>query len=222
MLGGAENHVVNDKSRGRCPVDWESVEREYRAGVRSLRDIGTEYGCSEGAIRKRAKSQEWERDLSAKVAAKAEALVRKTEVRNEVRSEAAISEREQINVSAQMLADKVLGQREDVRRARATVQRLWSLVDAELDCPEELRTLGELMAAPDENGQDKLNDLYHAAIGLPQQIKNVKLLADAIKVLIELERKVLRIDDQPPTDGNPLTELVRAINSAAVPLPVKK
>ncbi len=207
-----------DQKKPRKPVDWEAVEREYRAGIRSLRDIATEYCCTEGAIRKKAKALEWERDISAKVAAKADALVRKQEVRNEVRTEAAISEREQINASAQMMADKVIGQREDIKRARAMVQRLWELVDAELDHPEELKRLGELLATPDENGNDKLNDMYFAAIGLPQQIKNAKLLADALKVLIELERKVLRLDEQKPVESNPLAEMLRAVSNN--PLPV--
>ena len=189
---------MTEQAKAKRPaVDWESVEREYRAGIRSLRDIAGEFGCTETAIRKRAKRDEWERDLSAKVAAKAESLVRKNEVRKEVRTEAAISEREQINVSAQMLADKVLNQREDIKQARAIVQRLWAIVDAELNHPVEFADLGELMRAPDEFGQDKLNDMYRAAIGLPQQVKNVKLLADSLKVLIELERKVLRIKDDP-------------------------
>ena len=189
---------MTEQAKAKRPaVDWESVEREYRAGIRSLRDIAGEFGCTETAIRKRAKRDEWERDLSAKVAAKAESLVRKNEVRKEVRTEAAISEREQINVSAQMLADKVLNQREDIKQARAIVQRLWAIVDAELNHPVEFADLGELMREPDEFGQDKLNDMYRAAIGLPQQVKNVKLLADSLKVLIELERKVLRIKDDP-------------------------
>ena len=207
-----------DSKAKRPAVDWEAVEREYRAGLRSLRDIATEYGCTEGAIRKKAKAQEWERDISIKVAAKAEALVRKQEVRKEVRTEAAISEREQINASAQMMADKVIGQREDIKRARSMVQRLWELVDAELGHPDELKQLGAMLAAPDEFGNDKLNDMYFAAIGLPQQIKNAKLLADALKVLIELERKVLRLDEQKPTEVNPLADLLRAVSGNALPV----
>ena len=178
-------------------IDWEAVEREYRAGFRSLRDIGSEYGCTEGGIRKTARTQEWERDLSAKVSAKAESLVRKLEVRREARAESAISERELINTSAQMIADKVINQRADIQRARSIVQKLWLAVDAELDHPEAFADLGRMMLSPDETGQDKLFEMYHAAIGLPQQIKNVKLLADAIKVLIELERRVLKIDELP-------------------------
>jgi len=211
---------MTEKAKGakRPAVDWEGVEREYRAGIRSLRDIATEFGCTEGAIRKKAKAQEWERDLSAKVSAKAESLVRKIEVRKEVRNEAAISERELINTSAQMMADTVINQRDDIKRARSMVQRLWELVDAELNHPEELSQLGNMLRSPDAFGQDKLNDMYFAAISLPQQIKNAKLLADALKVLIELERKVLRLDDQKPVEVNPLAELMRAVSGTALPI----
>lgn len=201
-------------------IDWESVEREYRAGFRSLRDIAGEFGITETAIRKRAKRDEWERDLSAKVAAKADALVRKAEVRSEVRSETMFSERELVDASANVIADAVLGQRADVKRARATAQRLWALVDAELDHPEEFAAIGEMLAAPDENGQDKLNDMYRAAIGLPQQIKNVKLLADAIKVLIELERRVLKIDDQQSDASEHMREFMEYLSGTSSRLPV--
>ena len=189
-----------DEKNERKKIDWEAVEREYRAGIRSLRDIGEEYGCAESMIRKKAKKEGWVRDLSAKVKAKAEELVRKEEVRSLVRTANQESEREQVAASAQMLADKVLGQREDIRRARATVQKLWALVDMELDHPEEFAHLGKMLANPDEFGNDKLNDMYFAAISIPQQVKNVKLLADALKVLIELERKVLKLDTMPDPD----------------------
>lgn len=41
--------------------DWEAIETAYRAGVMSLRDIGAQYGVSEGAIRKKAKKLDWVR-----------------------------------------------------------------------------------------------------------------------------------------------------------------
>ena len=178
-------------------IDWEAVEREYRAGVRSLKDIGAEFGVSDAGILRRVKKDGWSRDLGAKIKAKAESLVSEREVSARVSAQTAVSERQIVEANAGLLADAVINQRSDIKRARATAQRLWALVDAELDHPEEFAALGEMLVAPDENGQDKLNDMYRAAIGLPQQIKNVKLLADAIKVLIELERRVLKIDEIP-------------------------
>lgn len=41
--------------------DWEAIESAYRAGVMSLRDIGAQYGVTEGAIRKKAKKLGWVR-----------------------------------------------------------------------------------------------------------------------------------------------------------------
>lgn len=51
----------------RKPVDWEAIEREYRAGMLSLREIGRRNGVSEGAIRKKAKAENWTRALADKV-----------------------------------------------------------------------------------------------------------------------------------------------------------
>lgn len=42
-------------------TDWGEVERRYRAGQDSLRDIAADNGCTEGAIRKRAKVEAWVR-----------------------------------------------------------------------------------------------------------------------------------------------------------------
>ncbi|MGC4125031.1 hypothetical protein [Enterobacter sp.] len=41
--------------------DWEAIESAYRAGALSLREIGAQYGVTEGAIRKKAKTLEWVR-----------------------------------------------------------------------------------------------------------------------------------------------------------------
>ena len=68
-------------------IDWEKIELDYRAGVKSLREIAAEHDISDGAIRKRAKRDDWSRDLSAKINAKAEDLVRKELVRSEVRTQ---------------------------------------------------------------------------------------------------------------------------------------
>lgn len=178
----------------RPAIDWEAVEREYRAGVRSLADIGTEFGVSAPGILKRAKKDGWVRDLSAKIKAKADAKVNESLVNDAVNAKTAVSERQTIESNAQMLADKLLGQRADIALARATVQRLWIIIDVELDHPEEFSHIGELLRSEDEFGQDKLNDLYRAAISIPQQVKNAKLLCDALKVLIELERRILKLD----------------------------
>lgn len=187
------------------PIDWQSVEREYCIGLRSLKDIGAEFGVSDAGIIKRAKRDGWVRDRSKKIMAKAEALVSEKEVSAKVSAQTKITERQIVETNALMIAEKVISQREDVKRARSIVQKLFAEVEAECDHKEDFANIGELLADPDANGRDRLNDAYRAAISLPERIKSAKALADALKVLIELERKVLRISDAPEQVNSTVT-----------------
>lgn len=49
-------------NRLRPVVDWETVEREYRAGIKSLMVIGKEHGVSDAGILKRARKAGWMRE----------------------------------------------------------------------------------------------------------------------------------------------------------------
>lgn len=60
-------------------TDWEAIEREFRAGQLSIREIARKHGVSDTAIRKEAKARNWQRDLAEKVRkAVREAVVRAT------------------------------------------------------------------------------------------------------------------------------------------------
>jgi hypothetical protein len=48
-------------------VDWLAVEADYRPNKLSLRAIGEKHGCTEGAIRKRAKKEGWVRDFISQI-----------------------------------------------------------------------------------------------------------------------------------------------------------
>lgn len=45
-------------------IDWTGIEKDYRAGTRSIREIAGWFSISEGAIRKRAKAGGWTRQKS--------------------------------------------------------------------------------------------------------------------------------------------------------------
>lgn len=187
--------------------DWEAIESAYRAGVLSLREIASQHGISDTAIRKRAKKEEWTRDLAAKVKAKADDLVRKREVRAKVRSENQISERELVEATAEAIANIRMEHRGDIKRARELANLLFSELSAECTDVEALHKLGELMLSPDEKGQDKLNDLYHKIISMPQRVKSMKDLSDTLKTLIGLEREAYSIKEDEPSSVNKGTSL---------------
>lgn len=178
--------------------DWEAIESAYRAGVMSLREIASQHGISEGAIRKRAKRDEWSRDLNAKVKERADDLVRKAEVRKQVRSETVLSERVLIEATAEVIATVRMEHRGDIRRAREITNALFDELGAECADVASLRKLGELMLEPDENGRDKLNEIYHSIISMPERVKALKALSDAMKNLVGLERQAYDIGEKEP------------------------
>ena len=66
-------------------TDWEALGVEYRAGAVSVRELARKYDVSEGAIRKKAKANQWERDLTEKVQERVRSKLVRSEVRTPMR-----------------------------------------------------------------------------------------------------------------------------------------
>jgi len=176
-------------------VDWDAIEPQWRAGIKTKLQMSEEFGVSRAAMDKHFAKLGIDRDLTEKIRAKAEALVTQAQVTREVTAESVATERDIVDANATMQADAVLGQRKDISRSRGVVKKLFAELETQLDCAEDFAKLGDLMASPDDNGTDKLNEMYRKVMSLPSRVDSAKKLADALRVLIELERKVLRIKD---------------------------
>jgi hypothetical protein len=177
--------------------DWEAIESAYRAGLLSIREIASQHGITHGAINKRAKRDGWERDLSSKIKNKADSLVSKKEVSTQVSSENKLNERILIEANAEVIANIRMEHRGDIRKARNITNALFEELGAECADIELFKKLGELLANPDQNGRDKLNEVYMAVISMPERVKSMKALSETLKNLITLERQAYNIDDTP-------------------------
>lgn len=182
--------------------DWEAIESAYRAGLLSVREIGSQQGVTHTAINKRAKKEGWERDLKAKIKAKAEALVSKREVSKQVSTEKMVSERQLIEANAEVIATVRMEHRGDIRRARNIANSLFDELEAECADVGALQQLGDLMFEPDDKGYDKLNEIYHKVISMPGRVKSMKDLSDTLKTLIGLERQAYDIDGPAGDDAS--------------------
>jgi hypothetical protein len=166
---------VADEEQGH---DWEAIEKAYRAGQLSIREIARQHHLSEGAIRKKAKADEWERDLTAKV----RAAVRTELVRTEVRTSNA-HEREAINEAAARGAEVVRGHRRDITAARHRVDRLGHQVD---------RLAGRIEGM--EPGHENFVGELNAAATIAES------LARTTARLIPLERQAFNLDEDRAPD----------------------
>lgn len=193
--------------------DWERIELDYRAGIKTLRQIADEHGITHGAINKRARRNGWERDLSGKINAKADALVSKALVSTPVSTESQIAERQVIEAAATAVADIRLAHRKDIHRARRLTNMLLDELEQQTD-PNTLamlQELGELLRREDDNGNDRRNDLYVKIISLSERSKTMKTLADSLRVVVDMERTAFGMDKEVEKQEDPLTKLLNTI-----------
>ena len=147
--------AMEEKKRA---INWEKIELDYRAGIKTLREIADEHGITHAYIKKKANQEGWIRDLTAKIKAKADALVTKSAVTAEL----PIKESEIVDANAVTNATIQIKQRKDITRMRDIVAKL----------AEEL----------------ELQESFNARVDCS------KKLTESMKSLIELERKVYKID----------------------------
>ena len=196
-------------------IDWEALEIQYRAGIRSLKCIGFEFGVSDAAIIKRAKRDNWSRDLKAKIQARADAKVSASLVRAEVSAQTKVREQEVVEANAQAVADIRLAHRHDIRRARTLTNALLNELEQQTD-PNTLamlQELGELLRREDDNGNDRRNDLYVKVISLSERSKTMKTLADSLRVMVDMERTAFGMDKEQEKVADGLTALLQTITS---------
>lgn len=174
-------------------IDWEAIERDYRAGVLSLREIGEMHGVSHTSVKKRAVAKGWDRDISAKIKAKADTLVSNAQVSTVATEERLETEKLTIEANARVIADVKLAHRDNIKTGRTLVQKLIEELLEECNQGESLETLGEMMQDKDAKF-DPLYAAYKKAISLPGRASTIKTLSDALANLIKLERQAFNLD----------------------------
>lgn len=177
-------------------VDWHRVEIEYRANKLSLRDIGKEFGVSESAIRKKAKTENWQRDLSQYVSKRTQEKL----VRRAVKDKEA-SDTEVVEEISDRNAQIVESHRADIKTARGCAA---ILLDELLDGTKNYERLDELIEqqATEEGWSADRRATVLRAVSLPTRTKVLVDLANSMRILQTLDRTAYGLDDGSETDLN--------------------
>ncbi len=202
-------------------VDWELIEKEYRVGIKTIRQLAKDYGVSHTAIQKRAKKFGWVQDLSEKIQTTAQTLVAKGMVARSVSTETTLTDAATVKVYSGIVADVDLQQREDLQLAintqRIMLQELALLADPKF--AEHLERLGEIMDTTYENAsgnvvKDKVNELYRYIISLSGRVKMAKEIAGAYGVYHPLQRKAFGLDAEKGTKSE-FEDMLRRIKDGS-------
>lgn len=163
----------------RKQVDWEAVEREYRAGQLSVREIARQYDVTEGAVRKKAKAGDWTRNLDEQVRQK----VRDDLVRKEVRT---ADPREAIDVAAARGVEVVRQHRRSLGKLHGMAVTMADIAQARID-----HALGNL---PDD---DPLVVAAALLISDRESVSDViEKAGRTVQRLVPLERQAFNLDEK--------------------------
>lgn len=167
------------KPRGR-PTDWEAIEREYRAGQLSVREIGRVHGVTDTAIRKKAKAEGWERDLTKQV----QEAVRAKLVREAGSQDGSHPQRANDRALVQEIAQRGV---EVVRSHRRALS--------------QLNAIGDILAT---RLSQHLDGVTPDGPGLGEKESPSDMLEKLSRTrqrAIQLERQAFNLDSQPDDDG---------------------
>lgn len=206
------------------PVDWKAIDPLWRAGIVSVAELSRRFHVSRAAIAKHYEELGVERDLAPAIRSKAGNLANRAAAagQEQVAPPAATAgaeptDAETVDHNARVQADAILRHRRDVLAAQElTSELLQELRATTLDLPTFER-LDELVRKAAKGGKVKDKDLpdllalYRRVTSISTRIENSRKLAETMKLLVELERKVLAIDDNTPVD--PAKRIAEEISS---------
>ena len=194
-------------------VDWDAMEPDWRAGIKTKKQLSEEYRVSRAAIDKHWDKAGVERDLKVKIQAKADALVAQSVVTPEVtpaqKNATKAAETAIIDANAAVQAHVRIAHRSDIKLARTLSMTLLAELEHQtgsnalyLQLQELLEgSSGEESNATAADRQRKRQDIFERAMSLGGRSKTMKEMADTLKTLVGLEREAHGLEIASGDDG---------------------
>lgn len=174
-------------------IDWEAAEPLYRAGVLTDREIGKRLGCTHTAVQKHAREHGWDRDISARVAARVETKVAKAQVAREVAVGNMATTAVLIEAAADAIVRVKMEQRTGFKRLRDLSVKLFTELEAQVHHRESLENIV---------GEALFGDVILPAtaqrlmqmLAFEGSVDSLAKLTAVFNTLTEMERKAFKLD----------------------------
>jgi len=190
-------------------TDWEAVERDYRTGKFTLRELETKHGATNSTIARWAKRNGWSQDLSAAVRQATNAALISEIVGSEC-SKAQQSAADTVLAAAEVNKQVILGHRQGLQALTDVKRTLLSQIEQAAAQLPDLAEVIELVRKPDDNGIDRANDALRKAMSRSALVDDLKKLADVDEKVRKGEREAFGLDDDGKPDRNGLEEAATA------------
>lgn len=188
----------------RAPEKWAAIERDYRAGLKTIDAISREYKVGKATLYAKARENGWKRDLSAKIKDRVAEKVARHEARQQM---IAADEEGLVEAAANKAAEIELAHRVDLGRARAVTMRMLAELEiAGAHLPMLIDIVTRLVAEAQAEGKEvtiTAEDLKPLATlaKLGARASTLSHLAKSLSLVVEAERKAYGLGDDDKDKG---------------------
>lgn len=204
----------------RIKVDWDAVERDYRTGKFTLRELGSKYHTSHQTVQNHVKDGGWTQDLSIAIKQATNALLVKEIVDREIdRNGQSLA----VNVLAAAEVNKnvILGHRGDLRATRNVANDLLDELANSALLAQEQELLAQILAGEGAEPVDvaRARATVRKALEVHSRIQSVKGLAETFTKLQAAERLAHNIETgQSQGEDDPMARLMELIDGSKLPI----
>jgi hypothetical protein len=188
-------------------ADWDSIEREYRAGSLSIEEIARRNGITSAAIRKKAKRLGWTRTLKSKIDDAVKGYLipyvgsgtgSGQDPEEQARAEAAqAADGDFVDYAARRTAEVVLTHRRRIDRAHALTERMFQELEEQTTGRDVFSRLIEVAFAGGDEALMLMRELLKQHLALGSRAKTLTNLANVLTSLTNLERRAYGLSDDP-------------------------
>ena len=209
-------------------IDWELIEKEFRLGQSTLRQLAASHQVQPSAISRKSKKENWVQDKreAVKLLSDAQLLISNTHKATEKATPTAVD----IELAATVRTNIVLSHRSDAQRARVLTMSLLGELESQTDNQELFAQLGELLIDPLQESDSaaaearhrKRAEAFEKAMSLAGRTNTMKALAESLAKVVSIEREAFGIasDEQPgATAANSLANFMASLSARGSRLP---
>lgn len=185
-------------------VDWDAVERDYRATQMTLRELEAKHGITNSRIAQKAKAGAWTRDLLPAIRQATDARLIQAAVSEELSKQSTQATQSLSNVvlaAAEVNTQIILGHRHGLNRITAIKDVLLDQIEQAARLMPDLAEVIEMARSEDDRGMDKANDAMKKAMARSSLVDDLKKLAEIDERVRKGEREAFSIENGQQDDA---------------------
>lgn len=205
---------MSKKEEGkRRKIDWEAIERDWRTGKFTLRELEAKWDVDNATISRRMRADKavdptrWQKDLSKVVRQATNAKLMADMVSSEV-SKGQQDVSNVIQVAAEINTSVILRHREDIKATRSLAMAMLNELGTATHSPEQLAALFEAVQSDmSETELMTARGAFNALMKLSSRVASIQKLADTLTKVQTLERKAFGLDEEGGEDPDDAANL---------------